>query len=370
MFRSILTLLFSCFFVWVEAQRVIPLENHSFEGPSDVQNPPPGWTDCGFASETPASTLASENAFGVMVRPFHGETCLAMVARDNGTFESVGQVLPEPLEPGRCYRFSVRLSRPSLFLNYSRATSELANYNTPLALSISGGQELCSSEVLLALSPVVQDTAWQEYTFVFQPVQQVKALQLSAFWSSKRVGYYNGALFVDSISDIEEVECDSLITLQEAASLVISPYYVRYAGQPYAGDPYVRGVPWGKSPEEYLSEVCPVLEFVENAAILPDSALQVLRNLGWLVFIADEQVVVNVLPSGNSKLDKERAKYLRRLTSQWDKSGGSVLNCPGGDCGTSSIDPIEYFLVHRYKKNKPLECPCQTQNLALEVQAR
>ena len=60
--------------------------------------------------------------FGVGQQAFHGETYLAMVVRDNNTWEKIGQELAWPLKAGESYVWNIALCTSDQFRSASRST--------------------------------------------------------------------------------------------------------------------------------------------------------------------------------------------------------------------------------------------------------
>ena len=129
----------------------IVLINGSFEGTPQPGNPPAAWIDCGFRAETPPDIQPQvpgrEPFFRVTKPAYHGNTYLGMVVRENETYERVGQKLSRPLKKGRCYSFSIYLTRSLEYISASHMSStELKSFTTPVILRIYGGEGYCNQK--------------------------------------------------------------------------------------------------------------------------------------------------------------------------------------------------------------------------------
>lgn len=187
----------------------IELTNPSFEDMPRHSKAPRGWYDCGDPYESPPDVHPTPDAsFSVSRASFSGDTYLGLVVRDNDTNEAVGQRLRTPLEGGKCYEFSIALSRSNSYISLSRQTAEEVNYTTPAELRIWGGNNYCSKAELLAKSSVVKNTRWLIYNFRFEPSESHKYIMLEAFYTTPVLFPYNGHLLIDSASAIVPIPCE------------------------------------------------------------------------------------------------------------------------------------------------------------------
>ncbi|MEM6724566.1 MAG: hypothetical protein AAF598_11040, partial [Bacteroidota bacterium] len=130
-FVSLLVFGLAIFFGLPADAQVITLNNPSFEGQAGGGVTPPGWLDCGFPGETPPDTHPS-GAFQVYKSAHDGYTYLGMVTRGNDTWEAVGQPLSSPLVEGRCYNFSLYISRSETYVSASNWSKTIDNYTDPI----------------------------------------------------------------------------------------------------------------------------------------------------------------------------------------------------------------------------------------------
>ncbi|TAK31747.1 MAG: OmpA family protein [Saprospiraceae bacterium] len=218
MIRSTIFLLFA-FLVWQPVftqTKAIVLTNPSFEGvPTDgtlFGVLPAGWYDCGFSGETVPDIhpQVGGGAFRVKKPPYHGNTYLGMVVRENDTWEMVTQRLAmAPLDGGKCYEFSMYLSKSELYVSPSRVDEQkVVNYTKPAKLRIWGGSEYCNRDELLAESDLINNTEWRKYNFRFEPKRTHTHLVFEAFYQTPTLMPYNGNILLDNCSAIVPVPCD------------------------------------------------------------------------------------------------------------------------------------------------------------------
>ena len=186
----------------------VDLMNPSFEQ-INSKDEPVGWVSCNFEKEIPPAIQPGR--FGCKLNAQQGRQYVGMVARDNGTFEAIRQVLLKPLKAGICYRMSVYLAKSSIYESNSRLTGLSANYIRPLKLIVWGSDKRLENtckvqpdDWLTETLPIHNDQ-WRKYTFYIQPPKDVQTLIFS-------VGHvvdkpYNGNLLIDNISTIVPVNC-------------------------------------------------------------------------------------------------------------------------------------------------------------------
>jgi outer membrane protein OmpA-like peptidoglycan-associated protein len=178
---------------------------------------PRAWSDCGFKGES-APDIQPSGIFSVTKPAADGNTYLGLVVRDNDTWESVGQELSKSLEKGKCYSFSIALCRSELYVSISRLSDQTANYTTPAKLRIYGGNSYCEKKELLAESPMIANTRWQDYNFKLEPTKNYSFLILEAYYKTPTLIPYNGNLLVDNFSDIKVANCRENLAQVEASS--------------------------------------------------------------------------------------------------------------------------------------------------------
>ena len=169
----------------------IILKNPSFEDFPRASACPEGWT-----SHTPGSTPdIMPGAWDVDAAPQDGKSCVALVTREDGTREDISQKLPQPLESGTCYTFSIYLAHAPKYVGY----------NHPVRLRIWGGSGP-NKQQLLASSALVDHETWQNYKFQFVPNHAIQYITLEVNFAPGALFKYRGNILLDHCSPIER--CD------------------------------------------------------------------------------------------------------------------------------------------------------------------
>ncbi|MBU6168835.1 MAG: OmpA family protein [Bacteroidetes bacterium] len=217
LFNALFVLFIPISMLGQESSEIIQLINPSFEDMPRHSKAPRAWSDCGFKGES-APDIQPSGIFSVTKPAADGNTYLGLVVRDNDTWESVGQELSRPLEKGKCYSFSIALCRSELYVSISRLSDQTANYTTPAKLRIYGGNAYCEKKELLAESPLIANTRWQDYDFKLEPAKNYSFLILEAYYKTPTLVPYNGNLLVDNFSDIKVVNCRGSIVQNNDAN--------------------------------------------------------------------------------------------------------------------------------------------------------
>ena len=168
------------------------------------------WMDCGPKDETAIdihpSPDKSKPFFGVTQVAIHGETFMGMVARDNDTYESVGQRLRQPMKAGSTYQFKIHLATSKEYKSVSRKTNQPADYTTPIILRMWGGDAACGKRQLLGETDAIDHFEWIDYIFTFEPVSDWDYIILEAFWKTPVMFTSNGNILLDHCSKIFELD--------------------------------------------------------------------------------------------------------------------------------------------------------------------
>ncbi len=186
---GLLALLGSVFSV---AQPWPKLKNASFEGKTGIAVLAQGWTSCGDIYNTPD---LAPGVWGVTLPPAHGSTYLHLVCRGigdftpTGSYEAIGQRLPDSLRAGQEYCFLADLAFPG------RRTG--TEPKSPAMLRIWGANDDCSEVELLWTSPPIDHTNWQTYRIRFTPRQSHPVLRLECYFVQEP--FYWGGLLIDNI---------------------------------------------------------------------------------------------------------------------------------------------------------------------------
>ncbi|HHM20538.1 MAG TPA: OmpA family protein [Bacteroidetes bacterium] len=212
------------FSVLAQEEEPLYLKNPSFEGtPAEGSLNGimlPGWYDCGFPGETIPDVHPKQNsAFGVTTKPFHGNTYIGMVVRDNETWERISQRLSRPLKAGQCYEFSISLARSLNYQSTSKASGQEVNFATPAKLRIWGGNSICDRGELLDESDLVINSRWLINEFRFKPRGNFHYIIFEAFYKTPSPFPYNGNILMDNASPIVPVPCEEEIPVVEVAEV-------------------------------------------------------------------------------------------------------------------------------------------------------
>jgi outer membrane protein OmpA-like peptidoglycan-associated protein len=193
------------------AQKVIKLENPSFEDAPQAGRAPQGWIDCGFSDETPPDVQPTKFQVGQTAQ--HGKTYLGLVVRDNDTWESVTQLLKTPLVQGQPYQFSLSLCKSDLYVSKSRTTGKDVNYATPVVVLIWGGNEPCAKTEKLAETQLIENEDWQTHPFRLQPRANYTYIIIEAVHKRPTLFPYNGNVLIDNASDLVPILSSSTLPL-------------------------------------------------------------------------------------------------------------------------------------------------------------
>jgi outer membrane protein OmpA-like peptidoglycan-associated protein len=226
-----LNFLFLFFFLQLLTAQDVKIINGGFEGrPHYGRNDLParieGWFDCGrieFPAESPPDIHQGVNrdtAFWENETPsVQGKTYLGMVVRESETYESLSQRLAMPLTEGRCYSFSVYLSRSATYLSRVANSSGEKNFTNPVVFRLWGGNGLCGEEELLLASPPIDHSEWKKYNFKVEPSSTYRYIRIEAFYKTPVLFPYNGHILVDGASDFELIDCEENVELYVAEKL-------------------------------------------------------------------------------------------------------------------------------------------------------
>lgn len=184
---------------------LIYLQNPSFEDTPQANRTPNGWVNCS-ADPALAPDVQPSGDFGVTTPAQHGKTYLALVVRDNETWEKVSQKLSQALKGGKCYDFKIFLARSMEYIGRSEAKGGQANYSTPAKLRIYGGFSPCDKQFLLAESNLIINYRWLEYNFHLEPIDDYTHLTFEAFYKTPNLFPYNGNILLDNASVITPSE--------------------------------------------------------------------------------------------------------------------------------------------------------------------
>jgi hypothetical protein len=191
--RYLLTL--SCFLLAFTAQPDQSKSffvNPSFEDTPRASKSPAGWSHVSDGS-TPD---IMPGAWDIPFPPQHGKSCVGLVTREDGSCEDIGQTLVIPLESGSCYTFSIWLAHATRYVGY----------DAPVRLRVWGGATPGTKTMLLASSPLISHTDWQQYKLQFTAKQSLRHITIEAYYGPGMFKPYKGNILIDNCSPIEK--CD------------------------------------------------------------------------------------------------------------------------------------------------------------------
>lgn len=185
----IFTLKIFLIFIWLSPNIVaqVTVINPSFEdSPSDATMPQ-GWHAC--ADMTTPDIMPGY--WGVYNEPSDGDTYVGIITRENGSFESFGQRLSNPLIKGECYRFAIDLAHSDIY----------AGYNRPLKLQIFIGEDKCDLDQLVFTSETVKNLEWKTHYIEFKADSDHQYIILKAYFKDGNFSY-KGNILVDNMTSI------------------------------------------------------------------------------------------------------------------------------------------------------------------------
>lgn len=334
-FTLSLLILFSFFFC--DAQEEIFLKNPSFEGFPKLSHTPSDWFDCGFPGESQVDihpVPASE--FQVNKVAVDGQSYLGMVTRENETWEAIGQRLSQPLIGGKTYSFSINLAQSATYISAISTPglstiSQKINFSTPIKLKIWGGHGYCKKEELLAESPLIINTDWQDFSFTFQPKADFSYIVFEAFYKNPTLLPYNGNILLDNASSILEIDnedfssADSikitrLISLEESAKKKqtinderIDEKFVSHSKEP---NKYKEGV-FSDDDRTFLKKQLALVKFEPKSPYLEDKSIDAIIEIVKKLNLIDDELKISFsINAVETNWDKKRGKEILTLLTE------------------------------------------------------
>jgi len=188
------TFIFILLTSWAFAQKAntsIRLDNSSFEGEPQDATVPIGWFPC--AVGTTPDILSGP--WGVYQEASEGDTYMGLITREDGSWESVGQRLAQPLKMKECYSLSMDLAHSNTYADYSQ----------PVRLRIWGSDSRCEKKQLLGETDFVTHRDWEQYDFMFVAKSTINYIILEAFYKDSRFSH-RGNILIDNISALKSCE--------------------------------------------------------------------------------------------------------------------------------------------------------------------
>lgn len=189
--RKLLIPLLSVLFVPFYINAQIYLNNASFEGMPMDASVPVGWFPCN--NRTTPDILPGP--WGVILEASEGETFVGLITREDGSFETIGQRLKEPLNAGECYLFSLDVGHSNTYAG--------SRYAAPLKLRVYIGPTRGSKEQLIYESDFIEEEEWTKVAIKFNPKKIAQFIRLEAFYQDGPFSY-RGNILIDNISAIQK----------------------------------------------------------------------------------------------------------------------------------------------------------------------
>lgn len=194
-------LILHCFYPATMVQsQITSFFNASCEGEARDAVTPTGWLQC----EDGTTPDILPGPWGVYLAPADGNTYMGLITRKDGSYESVGQRLPQTLKMGNCYFFKLMLARA---LTYN-------GFNKPTILRVWGGSDRCDKRQKLYESVPITHLDWKSYTIRFKPKKDIDFIIIEAFYNARLQYTYNGNILIDAISPIYTCDKAELIVLR------------------------------------------------------------------------------------------------------------------------------------------------------------
>lgn len=153
------------------------------------------WRGCNFNT----SPDHQPRQMGVNLEAKNGKRYVSLVARDNNTFEDIGQVLTEPLMRGQLY---------SLQLDLAYSDDYISSFKNPIKLKVWLGKDTCEKDELIWKSPTIAHENWEPYQFNFSPSDSDKMGYIyfeAAYVGSER---YDGNILIDNLSLLKNEDAE------------------------------------------------------------------------------------------------------------------------------------------------------------------
>lgn len=175
--------------------------------------PPRGWFDCGAilfpAASPPDIHQGGTHFWDNTLRTNDGKTYLALVVREDDSWESISQKVMGTLKEGKCYQFSIHLAKSNSYMSHTtRDKTNKTNFSQPAVFRLWGGTSTCDLKELLAESETVDHNKWKEYKFKIEPSNDYTHVTLEAFFKTPVLMGYNGHVCLDNASSFRIISCD------------------------------------------------------------------------------------------------------------------------------------------------------------------
>jgi hypothetical protein len=200
----------ACFWASISltAQGTVEIQNPSFEQLDQVSSRvwPSRWTSAEFEGNSPAKLHSNFFKGFINKRTQHGDLYMSLMTYDNYTWESIYQILHQPILKDSVYTFSLWMAHVDALKSISKTTGERSDYNSPPVLRIWGLNTVTKDYEMLAESEPVTNTKWREFNFCFKPTHaNYDGFQLSAYYAE---GHLNtsGNILIDQLSNLHQAK--------------------------------------------------------------------------------------------------------------------------------------------------------------------
>lgn len=202
------TICFLLLALHTQGQNTLAILNPSFE----VDHPkcgemPAFWINRTADEETDKPSIAP-GCYFVSTTAAHGERYMCLKTRRDQNNDQLGQRLNEgsSLEMDSIYQISLYLAySPNLALAKGDGKRG-KSFGKPALLRVWGVSHIGKNKELLAVTPVINHTAWQVYRLLLRPVENdYDEILFEAFFDPDQSYAYNGNVLIDSISAISKV---------------------------------------------------------------------------------------------------------------------------------------------------------------------
>ena len=171
------------------AKGQIKLQNPSFEGLPQENEPPAGWGICNAGS----SPDVQPGVWGVTLPAADGNSYVGLTTRADGTVEDLTQKLNQPLRTNECYEMSLKLARSSVY----------AGFRLPVRLRVWGSTSPCERTELLATTRLVKNTTWETFKLSFYIKENAyQYLIFEPYYGAGVRQPYKGNLLLDDCSEL------------------------------------------------------------------------------------------------------------------------------------------------------------------------
>ena len=171
--------------------QTIRLDNASFEGTPQDAVVPAGWFEC-----TPGTTPdILPGPWGVYTEPSDGDTFVGLITRPDGSFESIGQRLRQPLRADQFYCLEMDVARSDTYSGYAK----------PVKLRVYASLRQCGTDQLLIETEFIQNLDWETLAIQFTATANFNYIRIEAHYRDGDFSHA-GNLLIDNISVIKACE--------------------------------------------------------------------------------------------------------------------------------------------------------------------